>query len=953
MIENYSIFFLKRILIFIDRIFNRLLKQCGDFMDITKTPVPFFENEYIHTSVIAYILIAFFVIIVIFSSLGKKYFKKLRFTDLSVSFIMYITTLVPYFFRDAFNDNKRINSFANFVINFEWIVITLLVVFLVIQILYKNRRVVISKYKKYLCPIQLIYMYAFILSGEISKNIVSFIIGELFFGILFVLLYSSPIVETDVKPKEKVNSPIDSFTELFESRQTQCEEFNTLLKEYKDNGDCSICVSGDWGIGKTSFINSFQDRYKKDYHFIRINAMGMDKLEVLIDYFLKSLEKILKSNRIYTGVNSTYKELAKSLADIVSGKKISNVFPESKDTYRESLKKVNDIINKNIDNKLILIVIDDLERCTEDIIRQYLFFIKEISYIDKCVPIYLCDYNQLMELKIEDKYLEKFFDHKFILNDISLEELLKTLKDYNLSDINLDGFIDCYNRVINDLEYDISNSKGKSCEESKQKIKSEKIVNAEITQSTRDVFISEINNPRRLIKIAKRYSQWMNIIHNQYSQNDTAYIECLNLVDYKFNVFLLSVIYILNRNLYVRIKNSGLFAYLHSISDSKDKSPITKDNFRFIIVEEIVSRYWYKTSIFSHDLDPDYLYHKKIRFIDVLLREPNDLVKSLNEYTTEEDEIFGKIINRDRSVCKKDIYNVISIIINANTDCPKKQNSLLENYFSLLQETNVPLSNICDIFKNDTFPVIFSMGYKISELFYNSFCKDNLNREILSDENYISLNKKKEYYFYKLKIFERFLSLIVPVKGAKNLIEYSEKINPNEDIESIIKLVVEENLGKGPNSYSKLDSNNDFTNLNKKINDRVCNLSNSNLLISVVEQERQETCDAINEMRYFDKICVYFEKDVNKETSSKKNESVQTKINKIINMAESGESFQNILEASKDILEYITDNDLQSNNEIKGLVSTMIYKVYNRHKEIGVYLLRRCMDIRDNINILD
>ena len=97
----------------------------------------------------------------------------------------------------------------------------------------------------------------------------------------------------DIENKD-IFRPVETYDQLLPQQQLIAEEIISMICGNCAESSASICVSGEWGVGKTSVVNGAIDQLKrkdkdaggkrKD-ECIYINAMELDTLSSLFDYF--------------------------------------------------------------------------------------------------------------------------------------------------------------------------------------------------------------------------------------------------------------------------------------------------------------------------------------------------------------------------------------------------------------------------------------------------------------------------------------------------------------------------------------------------------------------------------------------------------------------------------------------------------------------------------------------
>lgn len=233
-------------------------------------------------------------------------------------------------------------------------------------------------------------------------------------------------------------SPQQTYGQLFESRQKAANQLKKLIVN-TDSSAVSICISGEWGIGKTSLINGTIDLLKKSsansYEIIRINALELDTPQSLKKYTFQQIQRILKSRGTYVGIGSDYQKFLTAATGVILDASLSNLVSAWLNSpqldYRDEQTSLEYALSGALgpDGRLI-IVVDDIERCKSSKALEYLFFIKEIASMRQCISIFLTDHQVLDKIAKDAlpnvssrQFLDKFFNYQIDVIGIQPEEV--------------------------------------------------------------------------------------------------------------------------------------------------------------------------------------------------------------------------------------------------------------------------------------------------------------------------------------------------------------------------------------------------------------------------------------------------------------------------------------------------------------------------------------------------
>ena len=288
-----------------------------------------------------------------------------------------------------------------------------------------------------------------ILYGQLGytywKNIIVIVCSWVVNGLFFIVNIQT-IPENSDNPEKFDLLPygaVKGFHELFPSHKRQAEDIASIISCSSPN-PFSICLSGEWGTGKTSVINGAIELLKqpneKPYDFIYINALELDDKKAVLTYLVAQIREKLKSRGVYVGINSEYKEFVSSFTGSLTSDTIGT-FLQSRlsndEDYRSQKQDLEVILERTYKNGKLIVIVDDIERCDRNIAREYLFLIKEIATMRSCVSIFVTDYNMLNRIISSESastphpdFLNKFFNYKIDLENEAPADILAFYDNY-------------------------------------------------------------------------------------------------------------------------------------------------------------------------------------------------------------------------------------------------------------------------------------------------------------------------------------------------------------------------------------------------------------------------------------------------------------------------------------------------------------------------------------------
>lgn len=185
-----------------------------------------------------------------------------------------------------------------------------------------------------------------------------------------------------------------------------------------------VLINGTWGIGKTFYLNN----YLKEKKHIYLSLFGLNSMEEVKNGLYYQLNKFV----------ALFKKMSKSFSGQSIGiLAVSIPIPNFKFDIEESIKK-------KLKNENIIIVIDDLERKSENVsIRELLGFIETLSQINGIKILIVANEESLPEddKKVFDLFKEKVVNKTYNIYKYAPDAVLE-ISDKLLSENPIDNIID-------------------------------------------------------------------------------------------------------------------------------------------------------------------------------------------------------------------------------------------------------------------------------------------------------------------------------------------------------------------------------------------------------------------------------------------------------------------------------------------------------------------------------
>lgn len=234
-----------------------------------------------------------------------------------------------------------------------------------------------------------------------------------------------------------------------------------------DNGKClTISLMGKWGSGKSSIINMVKDYWDKDESdniVIDFNPWYFSNQDNLFFQFFNELSNVSEKDFTDKINKDNLKRLGKSLINMTSvnlklGIVDIDVDPEvsTEVDNQESLLNLKKEISNEFEklDKNVIIIMDDIDRLSDNEIKQILMLVKSLADFPNVIYILLFDKDavvgSLNNLKV---HAPNEFIEKIIQIPIVVPEIRKSQLD-NLILIHLGEFYEKYHDEV-DFEKDL------------------------------------------------------------------------------------------------------------------------------------------------------------------------------------------------------------------------------------------------------------------------------------------------------------------------------------------------------------------------------------------------------------------------------------------------------------------------------------------------------------------
>ena len=289
--------------------------------------------------------------------------------------------------------------------------------------------------------------------------------------------------------------------ELFENRKIFAQNLIDLFNSevFTDEGGITISIDGEWGTGKTFFIDKLVDMLDSDFGVLKYDAWKSDYnsdplmtiAELLVDkmksenydkgkieQFAKTVGKVffkttpaLINGMMENKIGFSFNTIAETIKD--TGNVIENYIDEMGTTssvveeFKNQLEKyAAKIINDG--KKKVIILIDELDRCRPDHALNVLETIKHFFDVENYIFLIFNNKDQLKAtikciygLSNQEFYLEKFYDYQLTLPTPDKSQFIETIfekmkiknKDDRYKSAMLDHFINYFKVVSHNFSF--------------------------------------------------------------------------------------------------------------------------------------------------------------------------------------------------------------------------------------------------------------------------------------------------------------------------------------------------------------------------------------------------------------------------------------------------------------------------------------------------------------------
>lgn len=219
----------------------------------------------------------------------------------------------------------------------------------------------------------------------------------------------------------------------------EAELFLDKLEEHKvsyQNHALIVGLEGEWGSGKSSFINMIEcaiSNYSKNSQLklIKFSSWNYRNSNQLTIELLSTISEAIDVKEVTKAIDKYIKVFEGTSFQWLAG--LTRVFLGEGKTTQEYFNDVNEILKNR--SQTLIIAVDDIDRLVKEEVLEVLKLLRNTANFRNIVYVVAYDRNYvedtLKEYGINDpeKYLEKIFNVPFLLPEKSIESRKKLYKE--------------------------------------------------------------------------------------------------------------------------------------------------------------------------------------------------------------------------------------------------------------------------------------------------------------------------------------------------------------------------------------------------------------------------------------------------------------------------------------------------------------------------------------------
>lgn len=230
------------------------------------------------------------------------------------------------------------------------------------------------------------------------------------------------------------DTPIENLEEDKLNREKFINNITDVLVNYSEEKSLTIGIIGDWGYGKSSLINMTLNKIKREYpekfRIVNYNPWDFSQKDSIYYSFFNEILFELNGDKfkdVYSALErirnylSPIGDFSLSILDLKSGfpifaiiKSIWSNFRSPRKSLDQSKVELNKKLKKSLNNQKIIVVIDDIDRITNDQIKELFQLVHSIADFDNIIYLLSFDKNVVVNALKESQYSGEDYLNKIV-----------------------------------------------------------------------------------------------------------------------------------------------------------------------------------------------------------------------------------------------------------------------------------------------------------------------------------------------------------------------------------------------------------------------------------------------------------------------------------------------------------------------------------------------------------
>lgn len=271
------------------------------------------------------------------------------------------------------------------------------------------------------------------------------VLGILSAEVMVKLLDKRILKQKEKIEKENKNKGYDyPDPDLYPTRKRQLERFIAVLKEQR-NEPYAVMISGEWGKGKTSFVQALENALKESC-FIWVCAGSEKSVLEIMSEISDQIVSILKENNVFLERRDLVEKYFLAFSDLLEDTALKPLRKMAGVIHNKKSLDEREYINSKLDelDKDIYLVVDDLDRCGGEYQSKMFKVIRESMELHSCKTIVLVDKTKFLQGEENDNYIEKYVNYTLDICEVEYSEIIEDV----IEDILDNRFIENMSTVL-------------------------------------------------------------------------------------------------------------------------------------------------------------------------------------------------------------------------------------------------------------------------------------------------------------------------------------------------------------------------------------------------------------------------------------------------------------------------------------------------------------------------